>query len=161
MSILKQKKKERFIGLLVIIATSISMIGLYLFSFKTVDVPYLTLRPNADVQTQVSAVVPQNHRYATIDQRDGWTYIFADGKTGWLRTNDFTQQDLAHNDAVYAVKPIDDTVSIYDNPRSTEKELGKLTRNTIYYVYYERNNWSQIVFNDRAVWVQTDKLIKK
>lgn len=154
------KKRERFLSVMIAIIMSILIYILYVSSFKTISSPYLTLRQDSKTEIPLSYVAPKEQQYAVITTKDTWSYIYTKGQLGWVPNNELNQDHIITSDHVIAVKPVNDSVPVFSHPRESEKEIGKLDKNTTYYIYYERNNWSQIIYNNQIMWVDSEKLIK-
>lgn len=160
MNYAQNKKRERFLSVIIATIISILIYMLYVASFKTITSPYLTLRPDSKTDIPLIYIAPKAQQYAIITTKNTWSYIYTKGQLGWVPNNELDQNDIITSEHVIAVKPVNDSVPVFSHPRESEKEMGKLDQNTIYYVYYERNNWSQIIYNNQIMWVDSEKLIK-
>lgn len=160
MNYARYKKRERFLSVMIITIISIIIYILYVASFKTITSPYLTLRQDSKTDTPLIYIAPKEQHYAVITTQDNWSFIYTKGQLGWVLNNEFNQNNISASEHVIAVKPESDSVPVFSHPRESEKEIGKLDQNTTYYVYYERNNWSQIIYNNQIMWVDSEKLIK-
>lgn len=156
----RYKSRERFISVMITVVISITIYLLYVASFKTITSPYLTLRQEPKTDIPLIYVAPKEQQYAVIKKENNWSYIYTKGQFGWVSDEDFNKNDIVTSEHVIAVKPESDSVSVFSHPRESEKEVGKLEQNATYYVYYERNNWSQIIYNNQIMWVDSEKLIK-
>lgn len=160
MNYAQYKKRERFLSVMIATIISILIYMLYVASFKIITSPYLTLRQDSKTDTPLIYIAPKEQRYAVITTKDTWSYIYTKGQLGWVPNNELDQTNIITSEHVIAVKPESDSVPVFSHPRESEKEIGKLDQNTTYYVYYERNNWSQIIYNNQIMWVDSEKLIK-
>lgn len=159
MNYARYKKRERLISVIITIIVSITIYFLYIASFKTITSPYLTLRQDPKFDTPLIYITPKSQQYAIITTNNNWSYIYTNGQLGWVPNDEFNKDTISTSEYVIAVKPENDNVSVFSNPRESEKESGKMDQNTIYYVYYKRNNWSQIIYNNQIMWVDSEKLI--
>lgn len=161
MNYARNKKRERFISVIITIIVCTLLYFLYVASFKTITSPYLTLRQEPKNDIALTYVAPKNQKYAVIKTQNNWSYIYTNGQLGWVANHEFNKNNITPSEHVIAVKADSDSVPVFSNPRESEKEIGKLDQNLTYYVYYERNNWSQIIYNNQIMWVDSEKLIKQ
>lgn len=154
------RKRERILALFIVIANVLCLFFLHINSLNKITSPYLTLRNTPNANVALNYIAMQNEQYTLITTRDEWALIYTKNHVGWVEKDTLTQTNITPTAYMKPVKPIDNTVSAFRDPRSTEQEIGKLDSATTYYVYVERNNWSQIIYNDQIAWVETAKLMK-
>ncbi|MBF0779918.1 MULTISPECIES: N-acetylmuramoyl-L-alanine amidase [unclassified Granulicatella] len=153
-----KRKKRRILTLTICTILILNIFFLYLSVKNTVKSDYLAIRSTPNLQTSLQELVLKGEKMTILKKQNDWTQIFTNNHTGWVLTDDLESEIVNVSNSASLVKPIKSGISVYKDHRSTDKEIGKLDTNTTYLKYYEKNNWSQIVYNQSVAWVESDLL---
>lgn len=155
---IKSKKKEILITLLCISVFCACIFLLKISTLTTIKNSYVPIRATKDDTAPLTHLLLKDSQYTTLKYESEWEHVqFNNGQSGWFFKGDLTSS-LETQKNVQLVKPIKASVPVFKDSRSTDKELGKLDVGTVYYKFYERNNWAQIVYNNQIVWVELSSL---
>ncbi|NEW62462.1 SH3 domain-containing protein [Granulicatella sp. zg-ZJ] len=153
-------KNNRFIILTATIII-VAILNIYFLSLVTttlVKAEYIAVRQNANTDSVIQQLVKKDSKVTILKKEKNWVHIFYDNTQGWIQEEDLyaDQVNVTHSGSTMSVAK--ENVSVFKDPRSTDKEIGKLDRQATYLKFFDKNDWSQILYQNELAWVESSAL---
>lgn len=154
----QRQKKQQILTLTILSVLILNIIFLNLSVSKQITADYIPLRSSNTIQSDVQELITKDNTLTILKQTGEWSKVFVHNRVGWVLSSELDNAKVNASNTAITVKATQAGVSVFKDTRSTDKELGKLNVETVYLKYFDKNGWSQIVYQNALAWVKSDMI---